>query len=144
MVEQDTVRLLRECDQGVRMGIDSLSDVLDSVESSHMRTLLLDCKTEHEGLRERIREELNRCGDEGKQPNIMAKGMSWLTTNVKLAADPGDQTVANLLSEGCDMGVRSLSRYLNNYKAADENSKNIAKELIRSEADLSVALRGYL
>ncbi len=144
MVEQDTVRLLRECDQGVRMGIGSLSEVLDSVESNQMRTLILDCKTEHEGLRERIREKLTQYGDEGKQPGAVAKGMSWMKTNAKLAMEPSDQTVANLLAEGCDMGVRSLSRYLNNYKAADENSKGIAKELIRSEADLSVALRGYL
>lgn len=144
MTEQDTVRLLRECDQGVRMGIGSISEVLDSVENTQMRSVILDCKNEHEGLKERIREGLLQCGDQGKQPGVMAKSMSWMKTNAMLAMDPSDRTVADLLVEGCDMGVRSLSRYLNQYKAADENSRNIAEELIRSEADLSVALRGYL
>lgn len=144
MVEQDTLRLLRECDQGVRMGIDSLNDVMESVQNTQMRSLLSDCKTAHEGLKERIHTELAQCRDPGKAPNPMAKGMSWLKTNWKLAVEPTDQTVADLITEGCDMGVRSLSRYLNQYKAADENSKAIAKELIQSEAQLSVSLRGYL
>ncbi len=144
MIEQDTVRLLRECDQGVRMGIDSLNEVLDSVENAQMRQRILDCKNEHENLRERIHQSLTQCGDEGKQPNVMLKGMSWMKTNWKLTMDPTDHTVANLITEGCDMGVRSLSRYLNQYKAADESSKTIAKDLIQSEADLSVSLRGYL
>ena len=38
------------------------------------------------------------------------------------------QTVADLMTDGCNMGVKSLSRYLNQYKAADEQSKNIAKK----------------
>ena len=33
MIEQDTVRLLRECDAGITMGIDSIEDVLDRVKA---------------------------------------------------------------------------------------------------------------
>ena len=32
MVESDTVKLLRECDAGVKMGVDSIEDVIDNVE----------------------------------------------------------------------------------------------------------------
>ena len=31
MIEQDTIKLLRECDAGVKMGISSIDDVLDDV-----------------------------------------------------------------------------------------------------------------
>ena len=48
------------------------------------------------------------------------------------------------MTDGCNMGVKSLSRYLNQYKAADEQSKNIAKRLIQLEEGLSVNMRSYL
>jgi hypothetical protein len=42
------------------------------------------------------------------------------------------------------MGVKSLNRYLNQYKAADEFSKDIAKRLINLEEKLAVDIRSYL
>ena len=74
----------------------------------------------------------------------MAQSMSWIKTNVKLAMEDTDATVADLMTDGCNMGVKSLSRYLNQYKAADEQSKNIAKRLIELEEGLAVNMRPYL
>ena len=55
-----------------------------------------------------------------------------------------DRQIAKVMTDGCDMGVKSLSRYLNQYKAADENAKDITKRLIHLEAQLSQDIRGYL
>ena len=55
-----------------------------------------------------------------------------------------DQTVADLMTDGCNMGVKSLNRYLNQYEAADETSKDIAKRLIRLEEQLAVDIRKFL
>jgi hypothetical protein len=87
---------------------------------------------------------LEKYHDTGKNPNPMAQSMSWIKTNVKLAMEDTDATVADLMTDGCNMGVKSLSRYLNQYKAADEQSKNIAKRLIQLEEGLSVNMRSYL
>ena len=70
--------------------------------------------------------------------------MSWLKTGMKLAMDESDATIADLMTDGCNMGVKSLNRYLNQYTAADEYSKDITKRLINLEQQLSVDLRGYL
>ena len=91
-----------------------------------------------------MQERLDRFGDEGKDPNPIAKGMSWMKTNVKLGLDESDGTVADLITDGCNMGVKSLNRYLNEYKAADEVSKDIAKRLINQEEKLATNLRGFL
>ena len=82
MVEQDTINLLRECDAGVKMGISSIGDVLDDVSAKELRKLLTDCKEDHETLEKELRGLLDRYQDDGKEPNPMAKGMSWLKTNV--------------------------------------------------------------
>ena len=144
MIEQDTIRLLRECDAGVKMGVSSIDDVLDYVKSDRLKQYLKDCKIAHQKLEKEIQENLDRFDDDGKEPNPIAKGMSWMKTNIKLIMHESDHTIADLMTDGCDMGVKSLSKYLNQYKAADEASKDIAKRLIALEESLGKEIRGYL
>lgn len=87
---------------------------------------------------------MNDYHDDGKDPGAMAKGMSWMKTNVKLAVNESDNVAADLITDGCNMGVKSLFKYLNQYKAADEKSKKLAKKLISIEEDLSSNLRKFL
>ena len=144
MIESDTIKLLRECDAGIEMGVSSITDVLPRVSSDGLRQLLTECQKEHEELGREIDVTLQSYHDEGKPAPKIVKGMSWIKTNAKLAADASDQTIADLMTDGCNMGVKSLSRYLNEYAAADEQSKNYAKRLIRQEEQLSVHMRDYL
>ena len=144
MIEQDTVKLLRECDAGTKMGISSIDEVLSHVENKDFRKKLTVCKEEHEKLQTEIDKLLGKYHDEGKDPNPIAKGMSWMKTNMKLTLEDCDATIADLMTDGCNMGVKSLNRYLNQYKAADEVSKDIAKRLINLEEKLAVDIRQYL
>lgn len=144
MIENDTIRLLRECDAGVKMGVRSIMDVQEHVRNTDLLQLLVDCKTEHEKLSLEIDKLLKDYHDDGKNPNPMAEKMSWIKTNWKLAMEDSDKTVADLMTDGCNMGVKSLSRYLNQYAAADEVSKDIAKRLIALEEKLAKDIRGYL
>lgn len=144
MIESDTIKLLRECDAGIKMGVESIDEVLTYTDSKKLHALLADCRTEHTKLKEEIRQALARFGDNGKDPNPMARSMATVKTNVRLAMDKSDKTIADLMTSGCDMGVKSLSRYLNQYEAADEASKDIAKRLIRLEERLAEDMRGYL
>ena len=144
MIEKDTIRLLRECDAGTKMGIASINDVMNHVDNPEFRRTLEKSRGEHELLESEITKELDNFMDEGKEPNPMAKSMSWLKTNMKLAMDNSDKTVACLMTDGCNMGVKSLNKYLNEFKAADEKSKDIAKRLINMEQKLSEDVRKYL
>ena len=75
---------------------------------------------------------------------MMAKGMSWMKTNMKMTMDDSDATIADLLTDGCNMGVKSLNRYLNQYKAADAASKELCGRLVSIEEELCHSLRAYL
>ena len=144
MVEQDTIKLLRECDAGVKMGVESINEVIDYVHSDKLRQRLEKCKEEHNKLDREIQEQLDKFHDEGKDPNPIAKGMSWMKTNMKLVINESDNTIADLMTDGCNMGVKSLNKYLNEYEAADEVSKDIAKRLINLEEELAVDIREFL
>lgn len=144
MIEEDTIKLLRECNAGIKMGVNAIDQVLPNTKEPGLTKALTTAKKSHEELEVRTKDLLNQYEDTPKEPNPMAKGMSWLKTNVMLAVDQEDSTVADLITDGCNMGVKSLSKYLNQYPGADEKSKNIAKELIALEDTLTKDIRGYL
>ena len=106
--------------------------------------MLVESRHRHDELDREIQQQLDRYKDDGKEPNPMAKGMSWMKTNAMLMIDNSDQTIADLMTDGCNMGVKSLHKYLNEYKAADESSKEIAKKLVNLEQKLAVDIRSYL
>lgn len=144
MIEQDTIKLLRECDAGVKMGVSSIEDVMPYVKSAELLECLKKCREEHKKLGEEIGELLCKYGDDGKDPNPIAKGMSGVKTNFKLGINEKDSTIADLMTDGCNMGVKSLNRYLNQYEAADEVSKDITKRLIKLEEELTKDIRDFL
>ena len=144
MIESDTIKLLRECDAGIKMGVSAIDEVLDYVHDEKLEEALKECRDEHSELQSEILTILEKYHDEGKEPNPVAKGMSWVKTNAKLVMDESDHTIADLMTDGCNMGVKSLNRSLNQYKAADEKTKNITKKLIRIEEKLTADVQKFL
>ena len=108
MIESDTIKLLRECDAGIKMGIVSIAEILDDVKDGQLEKMLVMCKEGHEKLQKEIQMLLEKYHDTGKNPNPMAQSMSWIKTNVKLAMEDTDATVADLMTDGCNMGVKII------------------------------------
>ena len=144
MIENDTIKLLRECDAGIKMGVKSIEDVLPYVKGSKLKKALEECKRRHEHLAREVEQALDRFHDEGKDPAMMAEVMSWMKTSMKMTLDSSDETIADLMTDGCNMGVKSLNRYINEYKAADEDSKDIARRLVSLEDNLAKEIKHYL
>ena len=144
MIESDTIKLLRECDAGIKMGVSSLDEVLDYVHDEKLEEALKEYREEHNELQSEILTLLEKYQDDGKEPNPIAKSMSWVKANAKLVMDESDHTIADLVTDGCNMGVKSLNRYLNQYKAADEKTRNITKKLIRLEEKLTAEVQKFL
>ena len=144
MIEQDTIRLLRECDAGIQMGIAAIDDVLPRVRSKDFSAVLRECRDQHAALQLEVRSALNRFGDESKPAHPIAKAMSAIKTGLEMAVDPSDSAIAGLMMDGCAMGIKSLSQYLNQYQAADEAAKDICQRLIAQEETLAKAARAWL
>ena len=144
MIEDDTIKLLRECDQGIKMGISSLEQVMDYVTSERMKGILTKSKIEHEKIKEEINVMLDSFHDEGKNPNPIVSGMSRMKTNMELMMNDADYKIASIMVDGTNMGVKSLSKYLNQYKASSEEAKYITRKIIKLEEKLSKDLREFL
>jgi hypothetical protein len=141
----DTISLLRECDAGIKMAVESIDEVAAKVKDVGLLKILQKSKEEHQKLGNEVEDQIKMYGAQEKEPNIMARGMSWMKTNVKMGMDDNTSKVAaDLITDGCDMGTKSLYQYLNQYDKADEKAKSLCKKLIAEEENLCKQLRKYL
>lgn len=143
-MNHDTKALLLECGAGVQMAIGSIDDVLGQTRDKALEKLLLGCRETHRALGEKTKALLSAENIPEKGANPMARSMSWLKTSTKLAVSPADETVADLITDGCNMGVKSLIRYRNRYPDASDQARKIAGELIDSEETLIKSMQIYL
>ncbi len=144
MANNDSIRLLRECDAGAKMAVTSINEVIEKVENSTLRSILSESRNRHEGIGNEIHSLLSSYHVEDKEPNPIAKGMSWVKTNMKMTMNDNDAAAADLITDGCNMGIKSLNEYMNQYKNADNESKKLCKSLIAAEERLCEDLRAYL
>lgn len=144
MVSPDTVKLLKECNAGVKMGINAIEEVLPSVKDGEFRKILNESVKEHKSLGEKTAKCLASAGDDGKEPHAIARGMAWFKTNMMLAIEASDEVAADLLTDGCHMGIKSLNRYLNEYREADEEAKKLTEDIIEIEENLAQNIKKYL
>lgn len=144
MIEKDTVRLLRECDAGLNMGVKSINTCLGYARDDKLKAALKECKRRHNGLSAEIRQMLHSVSDTGKGAKPLISCMSSIKTNMALTVNPTDKKVADVIWDGCSMGVKSLTKYLNQYSRASEEAKDVTKKLIKEEEELAEKMKGYL
>ena len=126
------------------MAVDAIDEILEKVQDQKLADILSKSKAAHEQLGDETHELLQNYNDPPKDPGMIAKSMSWLKTNTKMLMDESDQTVADLITDGCNMGIKTIYRHLNEYNEAGENVQKLAKDLIRLEEDLRKDLGAYL
>lgn len=144
MVHEDTINLLKECNAGAKMAVISIDEVLEKVKSESLKRMLEASKKAHEDWGDKTHVLLNEYHDHEKEPGLIAKMMSWIKVNMKLMQNKSDAEAANLITDGCNMGIKSLSKYLNKYGEANQEAKMIAQQLVTLEEKLMVDLRPFL
>ena len=140
----DTIKLLKECDAGSVMAVETIEKVMDDVKSDDLHGLLEKSVRNHKKLGNEIHEQLNEQGASGKEPSMMGRASAWITSEFKLMVEDSDHQIAKLVMNGCNMGVQSLSEYINKYDNASSKSQRLANALVSEEQHLMDDLRSYL
>lgn len=143
-VSQDTVELLKQCDAGCKMAIDSMEQISKFVVDDKLKTIIAKYNGDHIRMEEDIHRVLNHIGAEEGEPNPLAKASSWLQSEVKMMMKGDSKQAASLLTDGCNMGIKSLCEYKNSYKAADDKSISICEKLCDIERKMENDLQEFL
>ncbi len=142
--QNETIKLLKECDAGVKMGIQSLEDVLKELKPGKLRDTLEKSKGRHEQLKEKIAEYLNEYHEDGKEPAAIATAMAKMKESFKMMTEESSCAAANLMIDGCNMGIKSIYKYFNQYPNAEQKVKKLVDEIVQEEEQLCKELRCYL
>ena len=144
MTNQDTTKLLKETDLGLQMAIYSFDQLLERVENPALKKLITESRNDHKRLQDENNNLMKAYDVIGEEPGAMAKTMAWMETNVKMTVENSDRVIADIITNGCDMGSKKLRKYRNEYTEAEEPACDTAKKLIALEEDLRKDLQLYL
>lgn len=140
----DDQKLLRECSAGIKTAVDSIDEIMPYVKDEKLQQILSNSKAEHKKLEIDVDKRLENSGSDDKEPNPMAKTMSWMKINAELSINPTSAQAASLVTDGCDMGIKSLHKYINKYVGAEQTTKDIARNISELEETLGKDMRPYL
>lgn len=141
---EDSVKLLRECDAGLKMAIYDLDNIKHGVGNETLKNYIEESRKEHMEIKVSAEEYLSNAGEEEKEPPAMAKGMAYMKTNMKMMTEKNDEAAARLLWDGCFMGIKTVIGYMNKYKNAEEFSKKTAEDIIKAEEKLLKEIKVYI
>ena len=143
-MEDHTIRLLQECSQGCKMGIQSMNQINEYVSDTKLKRVINKYKEEHEQIDIEADNLLKWHGKEGKQPEKMATAMSWLSTEMKMMMKDDDKQAAKIMMDGCNMGVQSICGFMNQYSGASKSSMEVAKNLVNTEERFREEMKAFL
>ncbi len=143
-MSEDTIKLLKECDAGCKMAMDSIAQVEKYAEKEALKKLLDQYQKKHEKLKEEITEQLQKFQKEEQEPDKLASAFAWITTEMKLLMKDNSHQIAKIMMDGCNMGIQSVSEYLNQYPQASQEAKSLAKKLVETEEMFMKELKKFL
>lgn len=143
-MQEDTRRLLQECNSGCKMAINSMQQIQDYVTDEGLAMLIREGTESHEKLEAESTRLLEENGAYEKEPGVMASAMSWLTTEMKMLVKRNDTEIAKIMMDGCNMGIQSIVEKSHMYANASKESKELAERLVKEEEDFMKKLKNFL
>lgn len=143
-MKKDTANLLRECSAGIKMGERAISLALMHTPSGELKNTLVSAGERHAILGDEIKKLLYTERQQDKDPSPIINMMSDVKMKAALALNGSKATVASLITDGCNMGVKSISHYLNKYPTAGTYAQALAQRIIRTEDELRDQMKKYL
>lgn len=143
-MNEDTIFLLRECNSGCKSATNSMEQVQPYIDNEELKAIIDEYNDRHIKLGDECHQMLNENNEEEKDPKVMAKAFSWISTEMKLMVNNDTHKIAELMIDGCNMGIKSVSMYINKYKAASDESINLARKLVHMEQEFMSSLLVFL
>ncbi|MGE5627927.1 MAG: hypothetical protein ACM3X7_07390 [Solirubrobacterales bacterium] len=143
-MNEDTINLLKECNAGCKYAVNSMAQVLPHIENHKLKAVIHEYNDKHTIIGNLSHEMLNEYQGEEMDPKLSGKTFSWISTEMKLMMNNDTHEIANIMIDGCNMGIKSISEYINKYKTASKESLDLAKKLVKIEQEFMNELLGYL
>lgn len=143
-MDEQTRSLLKECSAGCKMAINSMDQVREYIRDKELKKVTDQFDKKHKELEEEAAKLLEEAGEQEKEPGAVVSAFSRITAEMKLMLKDDSSQIAKLLMDGCNMGIQSIGKYINEYSGASRESRTIADKLVKTEEDYMAKLKQFL
>ena len=141
----DTNRyILNELNKGIKMGMDSISNVSQKVQDDRFKQDLKYQYDEYNKILNEVNNELTNYDDFPKELNPMQKAMGWMGVEMNTLNDKSNSKIAELMIQGTNMGIIEGVKLLNQNPDADKEVKDTLNKFIKFQENTVEQLKKYL
>ena len=140
----DTISLLKECDAGLIMATDSLTQAINYAKAHNFSNMLRKYYDEHQKIKIDVKTKLMENNEKEDKPSVVGRTAAKGMTSMKLMLNDTDEKIASLMIDGCNMGIKNVSRYMNQYGESEEEALRLANSIVVLEQNFANELRQYL
>lgn len=127
----EEIEMLKEINKDAKMGMDSLSIVLEKVKDNNFGNLLNTQHNEYQNIFDRTQELLVQNSENIQDTPMMQKAMSWFGIQFNTITDTSSSKLSELLIQGNDMGIVKGIKLLNNHTFTNNEIKNLLSDFVR-------------
>ena len=122
--------ILNQVNQGIKMGMDSISNVSEKVQDSRLKDELLFQYDKYNEILNEVNDELTNYNDFPKDLNPMQKAMGWMGVEMNTLTDKSNSKIAELMIQGTNMGIIEGVKLLNHNPDTEQHIKDILNKFI--------------
>lgn len=136
--------ILDELNKGIKMGMDSISNVLQSVKDDNFKQVLLSQYNKYNELLNKVDEQLQKYGTLPKDLPTMQKAMEFIEVKLNTTSDNSTSHIAEMMLQGTNMGIIKGIKLLHNNYNISKNTKNILTDFVGYQEECMETLKEYL
>ena len=136
--------ILNQVNQGIKMGMDSISNVSEKVQDSKLKDELLFQYDKYNEILNEVNDELTNYDDFPKELNPMQKAMGWMGVEMNTLTDKSNSKIAELMIQGTNMGIIEGVKLLNHNPDTEKPIKDILNKFIDFQQNNVEQLKKYL
>ena len=132
--------------KNVKMGADSIIDLMPKVKDDNMRAEMTAELEHYEGFAKEIRALLFKGGEEPKDESIMAKMGVKMGVMMNTMMDSTSSHIADMMIQGATMGITDTTKLIreNENSSCSEDALALARKIIKYEEESIERLKKFL
>ena len=136
--------ILNEISKAAKMGMESISFVIQKVGDENMKENLSTQYSEYGKIADRVNTEFEKYGVGPDESLFGTKMMSYIGTELNTIKDKSNSHIAEIMIQGGNMGIIESQKLLNHNPQADEPVKNILNDFVTMQKNNIEKMKVFL
>lgn len=136
--------ILTEVNKGIKMGMDSISNISDKVQDNQLKQDLQYQYNKYNEILNKVNNELSKYGEFPQELNPMQKAMGWVMIEWNTMSDKSDSKISEMMLQGINMGIIEGVKLLHQNPNCETRTKNILSEFVKFQENTVEQLKKYL